>query len=45
MLVENGEWIIEAPDRIALEKIHGLYNYDQEQNYKIVILFLFVNKI
>ena len=25
---ENGEWIIESPDRIALEKIHGLYNYD-----------------
>ncbi|MBQ6285659.1 MAG: hypothetical protein IJK67_05045 [Bacilli bacterium] len=24
----NGEWVIESPDRIALEKIHGLYNYD-----------------
>ncbi len=26
----NDEWVIESPDRIALEKIHGLYNYDSE---------------
>ncbi len=26
----NDEWVVETPDRIVLEKIHGLYNYDQE---------------
>ncbi len=26
----NDEWVIEAPDRISLEKIHGLYNYEAE---------------
>lgn len=25
----NDEWIIESPDRVSLEKIHGLYNYDE----------------
>ena len=24
----NDEWVVEAPDRVSLEKIHGLYNYD-----------------
>lgn len=27
---KDGEWIIESPDRVVLEKIHGLYNYDSE---------------
>ena len=27
----NGEWIVESPDRITLEKIHGMYNYDSIQ--------------
>ncbi|MBQ4263361.1 MAG: hypothetical protein IJB83_03845 [Bacilli bacterium] len=25
---ENGTWIVEAPDRVVLEKIHGLYDYE-----------------
>jgi len=25
---KNGTWLIEEPDRITLEKIHGLYNYE-----------------
>lgn len=24
---KDGEWILENPDRVTLEKIHGLYNY------------------
>lgn len=24
----DGEWIIQNPDRVTLEKIHGLYNYE-----------------
>lgn len=27
---KDGEWVIESPDRMVLEKIHGLYNYDSE---------------
>ena len=25
---ENGTWLVEEPDRITLEKIHGFYNYE-----------------
>lgn len=24
---ENGTWIVQNPDNVTLEKIHGLYNY------------------
>lgn len=27
---EDGEWIIQNPDRTTLEKIHGLYDYENE---------------
>ncbi len=27
---KDNEWILQEPDRITLEKIHGLYNYDIE---------------
>lgn len=27
---KDGEWIVQEPDRIVLEKIHGIYNYDIE---------------
>lgn len=25
---KDGEWVVQEPDRIVLEKIHGIYNYD-----------------
>ena len=27
---KNGEWILETPDRVMLEKLNGLYNYSNE---------------
>ena len=27
---EDDEWIIQNPDRETLEKIHGLYDYENE---------------
>lgn len=27
---KDGEWVLENPDRTTLEKIHGLYNYENE---------------
>ncbi len=27
---EDGEWVIQNPDRTTLEKIHGLYDYENE---------------
>ena len=27
---ENDEWVIQNPDRETLEKIHGLYDYENE---------------
>lgn len=29
---KNKEWVLENPDRTTLEKIHGLYNYEQNKN-------------
>ena len=26
----DDNWVVQEPDRITLEKIHGLYNYDVE---------------
>ena len=27
---ENGDWVIQNLDRVTLEKIHGLYNYENQ---------------
>ena len=27
---KDGDWVLENPDRVVLEKLHGLYNYENK---------------
>lgn len=37
---ENGTWIVQNPDSITLEKLHGLYNYEEQTFGLLNVYFL-----
>ena len=30
LVKKDKEWVLQTPDRVTLEKIHGLYNYEND---------------
>ena len=31
LVKKDKEWVLQTPDRVTLEKIHGLYNYGNDE--------------